>query len=154
MNRKFYSFDNFIGEIFMIRFKINIIMKNFKKYIIFLLITVFIFSLIFWVDIMNPIQAKESKSAFSEKVLAMQEQLINSNVKYYTIIFFIALFLYTLLYFAGNISEKKKKQIVDRLISWAKKGSKLKKYLSLALIFIFLTYYHSIGKQRKKSKIK
>ena len=60
----------------------------------------------------------------------------------------VAGFGYLLLYFEGEhgITEEKKEEIVYRLIAWAKKGGIVRRYLGLLVIFLFLAYYHSIGK--------
>ena len=60
----------------------------------------------------------------------------------------IAGFGYLLLYFEGEngITEEEKEEILSRLVSWAKQGGSIRKLLGLALIFLFLAYYHSIGK--------
>lgn len=57
--------------------------------------------------------------------------------------------LYILLYFIaeqGGMTESEKKELVARLIAWAKRGGKLRRYGALAAIFCVLFYYHSIGK--------
>lgn len=62
----------------------------------------------------------------------------------------IAGFAYLLLYFADGkrgMSEETKKELVSRLIGWAKQGGKHRKRLALAAIFVLLVYYHSIGKK-------
>lgn len=45
------------------------------------------------------------------------------------------------------MSEKEKKEIVARLVGWAKKGGKARKLFIIAVIFVLLVYYHSIGKK-------
>lgn len=71
-----------------------------------------------------------------------------SPVKIYATAAMIAGFGYLLLYFEGEngITEQEKEEILSRLVSWAKQGGKVRRYLGLAIIFLFLAYYHSIGK--------
>ena len=71
-----------------------------------------------------------------------------SQVKIYATAAMVAGFGYLLLYFEGEhgITEEKKEEIVYRLIAWAKKGGIVRRYLGLLVIFLFLAYYHSIGK--------
>ena len=71
-----------------------------------------------------------------------------SPVKIYATAAMIAGFGYLLLYFEGEngITEQEKEEILSRLVSWAKQGGKIRRYLGLAIIFLFLAYYHSIGK--------
>ncbi len=71
-----------------------------------------------------------------------------SPVKIYATAAMIAGFGYLLLYFEGEngITEQEKEEILSRLVSWAKQGGKARRYLGLAIIFLFLAYYHSIGK--------
>ena len=62
----------------------------------------------------------------------------------------IAGFAYLLLYFADRergMTEETKKELVSRLIGWAKQGGRIRKWLALAAIFVLLVYYHSIGKK-------
>ena len=59
----------------------------------------------------------------------------------------IAGFSYLLLYFRERgMTEEKKEELVSRLVRWAKGKSGIRKMAALALIFLLLTYYHSIGK--------
>ena len=62
----------------------------------------------------------------------------------------VAGFAYLLLYFADRergMTEERKKELVSRLVGWAKRGGRIRKYLALAAIFVLLVYYHSIGKK-------
>ncbi len=62
----------------------------------------------------------------------------------------IAGFAYLLLYFADRergMTEETKKELISRMIGWAKQGGRIRKYLALAAIFALLVYYHSIGKK-------
>ena len=57
---------------------------------------------------------------------------------------------YVLLYFLERrrgMTEETKKEITARIIAWAKKGGRLRKGMAIAAIFVFLVYYHSIGKE-------
>lgn len=57
---------------------------------------------------------------------------------------------YVLLYFwerRRGMTEETKKQITTRIIRWARKGGCLRKGIAIAVIFVFLVYYHSIGKE-------
>lgn len=57
---------------------------------------------------------------------------------------------YVLLYFLEHrrgMTEEMKKEITARIIAWAKKGGHLRKGIAIAAIFVFLVYYHSIGKE-------
>ena len=57
---------------------------------------------------------------------------------------------YVLLYFLERrrgMTEETKKEIMARIIAWAKKGGRLRKGMAIAAIFVFLVYYHSIGKE-------
>ncbi len=72
----------------------------------------------------------------------------NSHVKIYATVAMIAGFGYLLLYFEGEhgITEREKDEIVYRLIEWAKRGEKFRRLVGIAVISLFLIYYHSIGK--------
>lgn len=72
----------------------------------------------------------------------------NSHVKIYATVAMIAGFGYLLLYFEGEhgITEREKDEIVYRLIEWAKRGGKFRRLVGIAVISLFLIYYHSIGK--------
>ena len=62
----------------------------------------------------------------------------------------IAGFAYLLLYFADRergMTEETKKELVSRLVAWAKQGGRIRRYLALTAIFVLLVYYHSIGKK-------
>ncbi len=57
---------------------------------------------------------------------------------------------YLLLYFTDRrhgMSEETKKELVSRMIGWAKRGGRIRRLVALAAIFVLLVYYHSIGKQ-------
>ena len=73
-----------------------------------------------------------------------------SPIQLYATLSMIAGFTYLLAYFADRrrgMSEETKKELVSKLIVWAKKGKLMRRYLALAAIFMLLVYYHSIGKK-------
>ena len=72
----------------------------------------------------------------------------SAHVQIYATIAMIAGFGYLLLYFQGEsgITEKEKEEIVYRLVAWAKQGGSIRRRIGIAIIFLFLAYYHSIGK--------
>ena len=73
----------------------------------------------------------------------------SSHVQVYATISMIAGFSYLLLYFTTKehgMTEEKKQELVSRLISWAKGKGKPKRFLALAVIFLILSYYYSIGR--------
>ncbi|MDE7131310.1 MAG: InlB B-repeat-containing protein [Lachnospiraceae bacterium] len=73
----------------------------------------------------------------------------NSHVDVYAAIAMVTGLLYLLLYFTtdrNGMTEEEKEQLISHLVSWAKRGGKLRRRLAIAAIFIFLAYYHSIGK--------
>lgn len=60
----------------------------------------------------------------------------------------IAGFSYLFLYFKEHgMTEEKKEELVSRLVSWAKGKGKLQRMAALALIFLVLAYYHSMGRK-------
>ena len=74
----------------------------------------------------------------------------DSHVEIYATIGMIAGLSYLLLYFADGTSgmtEEEKKEIVGALVKWARKGKRFRKYVALAIVFVILVYYHSIGKR-------
>lgn len=71
-------------------------------------------------------------------------------VELYATLAMISGLTYVILYFAdrnGGMTEKTKKELVSKLIRWAKRGKTLRRLLALSAIFALLVYYHSIGKQ-------
>lgn len=72
-----------------------------------------------------------------------------THVEIYATLSMIAGFTYLLLYFTenGTMTKEKKELLVSRLILWAQRGGKLRKITALAVIFLLLAYYHSIGRQ-------
>ena len=68
----------------------------------------------------------------------------------YATLAMIAGFAYLLLYFADRrrgMTEETKRELVSRLVGWAKQGGRFRKCLALAAVFVLLVYYHSIGKK-------
>ena len=64
----------------------------------------------------------------------------------------IAMFSWLLLYFTGRrrrMIEERKKEMVSRIIEWARRDGRSRKLLAVAAIFVVLVYYHSIGKPVK-----
>lgn len=74
----------------------------------------------------------------------------STPLELYATLAMIAGFTYLLLYFTdrkGGMTEETKKELVSRLIRWAKRGGKIRKLLALTAIFVLLVYYYSIGKK-------
>lgn len=71
-----------------------------------------------------------------------------THVEIYATISMIAGFSYLLLYFTDghSMTERKKNELVARLVRWANNGSRFRKVPALIAIFFLLAYYHSIGK--------
>lgn len=72
----------------------------------------------------------------------------NTSVKVFATLGMIAGFTYLLLYFTGGeggITEAEKEEVISRLVRWARRG-RFRKYPALAVILLFLLYYHSIGR--------
>lgn len=68
----------------------------------------------------------------------------------YATLAMIAGFSYVLLYFTDRkrgMTEETKRELVSRLVGWAKQGGRIRKYLAFAAVFVLLVYYHSIGKK-------
>lgn len=63
---------------------------------------------------------------------------------------------YVLIMFSDSVfamSEEQKKDIVYRLIRWAKKKSRFKKIIALMMITVVLAYYHAIGKKVNRKQV-
>ncbi|MCM1254104.1 MAG: hypothetical protein NC321_14895, partial [Clostridium sp.] len=74
----------------------------------------------------------------------------DSHLQIYATVAMIAALAYLLLYIMEQdrgMTEEEKQKIISTLISRAKRESRLKRYLILALIFLVLLYYHTIGKR-------
>lgn len=75
------------------------------------------------------------------------------NVAVYATMAMISGLLYIVMYFSteqNRMTEEDKKEIIARLIAWAEKGGRLRKYAALVQIFFVLVYYHSIGKYKEE----
>ena len=75
----------------------------------------------------------------------------STPVELYATLAMIAGFTYLLLYFTDRdkgMTEETKKELVSRLVGWAKQGGRIRKYLALAAIFVLLVYYHGTRKWR------
>lgn len=73
-----------------------------------------------------------------------------SHVEIYATIGMISGLFYLMLYFADRergMTEEQKEEIIGSLVEWARKGKRIRKYVALAIIFVILVYYHSIGKR-------
>lgn len=71
-------------------------------------------------------------------------------IRLYATIAMIAGFAYLLLYFADHghgMTEKQKKELVDRIIRWAHRGGRMRRVPAFAAILLLLVYYHGIGKK-------
>ena len=74
----------------------------------------------------------------------------SAPIEFYATLSIIAGFTWLLLYFSDRkrgMTEETKKRLVSRIVAWAKRGSKIRKYPAIAVIFVLLVYYHSIGKK-------
>lgn len=73
-------------------------------------------------------------------------------IEIYATVAMIAGMAYLLSYFSDDkrgMSEAEKKELMSKLITWAKKGGYFRRILALTAIFFLLCYYHSIGKQSR-----
>ena len=90
--------------------------------------------------VMIPEQPKDSEPKTADATL----------VELYATLAMISGLTYVILSFAdrnGGMTEETKKELVFKLIRWAKRGKTLRRLLALSAIFVLLVYYHSIGKQ-------
>lgn len=74
----------------------------------------------------------------------------NTPVELYATLSMVAGLAYLLLYFTDRrhgMTEETKKELVAKLVGWAKRGGRIRRLLALAAIFVLLVYYHSIGKK-------
>lgn len=72
------------------------------------------------------------------------------HIEIYATIAMIAGLSYLLLYFTdgkNGMTEDEKKEIIASLVKWAQKGKRLRRFAALAIIFLILVYYHSMGKR-------
>lgn len=73
-----------------------------------------------------------------------------THIEVYATIAMIAGLSYLLLYFTDRergITLEEKNARISQIICWAKEGGFLRRIVALFAIFIFLIYYHSIGKR-------
>ncbi len=71
-------------------------------------------------------------------------------IEIYATLSMVAGFSWLLLYFGDRkrgMTEQKKKELTGSIVAWGRKGGKLRKMMAIALIFVILVYYHSIGKR-------
>lgn len=88
---------------------------------------------------------KETKPGGTEN---NQNTGVESNTVFFAAAGITALSLLVLLHFTtgrNGISEAKKERLFRKLIAWGKKGGKLRSLTALALIWILLAFYYSIG---------
>lgn len=68
----------------------------------------------------------------------------------YATVAMIAGLTYLRLYFGDcrcGMSEEEKKELISKIIRWARRGGRLRKILAIAAIIPILMYYHGIGKK-------
>lgn len=73
-----------------------------------------------------------------------------ANVELYATLAMIFGFTWLFLYVTDKergMTEETKKELVSRMVAWAKRGGRLRRYAALAAIFCLLAYYHSMGKR-------
>ncbi len=76
-----------------------------------------------------------------------------ASLELYATLEMIAGLAYLLLYFTDGgcgMTEEEKKELVSRIIQWARRGGRLRRDVALVAIFLLLVYYHSIGKKKDK----
>ncbi|MCH5257494.1 MAG: InlB B-repeat-containing protein [Lachnospiraceae bacterium] len=74
----------------------------------------------------------------------------SKRVEIYATMAMIAGMFYILLYFCtgkNGMTEEEKNEFISKILAWAKRGSKIRKPIAIAVIFWVLFYYHSIGKR-------
>lgn len=74
----------------------------------------------------------------------------NTHPEWYATAGMIAGFAYLLQYFGDGkcgMTEEEKKALISKIIRWAHRGGKFRRNLALAVVFLLLVYYHSIGKR-------
>ena len=97
----------------------------------------------------NGNSASDSSSSAPNKKDSEPKTGDAAPVELYATLAMIAGFAYLLLYFTdrrGSMTEEAKKELVSRLVRWAKQGGRLRKCLALAAIFVLLVYYHGTRK--------
>lgn len=74
----------------------------------------------------------------------------NTHLAFYATAAMIAGLAYLRLYFGElkcGMTEEEKKELIARIIRWARRGGRLRRILAIAAIIPILMYYHSIGKK-------
>lgn len=73
----------------------------------------------------------------------------SSGVQIYATLAMISGFLYLLTYFKEyfGMTEEEKKDVISKLINWARGKNRLARWMAMAMIFAILCYYHAIGKK-------
>ena len=72
------------------------------------------------------------------------------RIELYATIAMISALSYLSFYFRERrhgITEAEKKAFTEKLVRWARRGGRLRKFAAVAIAFVYLSYYHSIGKQ-------
>lgn len=112
-------------------------------------------------DDTNPVAVSESSTTNSSDIVSINTAApapqdnepktgYDSHIEIYATIAMIAGLSYLLLYFTDGkdgMTEDEKKEIIAALVKWAQKGKRLRRFAALAIIFLILVYYHSIGKR-------
>lgn len=74
----------------------------------------------------------------------------DTQIELYATLAMVMGFAWLFTYFADSgqgMTEEEKKKLVSKLIAWAKQGGRPRRIFAIAVIFILLLYYHSIGKK-------
>ncbi|MCM1207896.1 MAG: InlB B-repeat-containing protein, partial [Ruminococcus sp.] len=93
---------------------------------------------------------KTDKDGTQNKTDQSPDTADNTPIEFVATLAMISGFTYLLLWFSDHkrgMTEKTKKELVSRLVEWAKQGGTVRRLLALAAIFVLLAYYHSIGKE-------
>ncbi len=78
------------------------------------------------------------------------EDSARTKIGIYATLAMVSGFGYLALYFADEshgMTEEEKKALTARLIRWARRGGRFRRILAIAVIFVILFYYHSIGRK-------
>ena len=71
-------------------------------------------------------------------------------IELYATLAMISALSYFALYFKERkrgITEAEKRAFTGKLVQWARQGGRLRKWIAIMIAFVYLAYYHSIGKQ-------
>ncbi len=71
-------------------------------------------------------------------------------IELYATLAMISALSYFALYFKERkrgITEAEKRAFTGKLVQWARQGGRLRKWIAIIIAFVYLAYYHSIGKQ-------